>query len=1096
MNQDADPQDPDIPPPDTHRHWSRRVMLWALAFVAFGALFATFGTLALTGREIVLPARLTERIETRINRDFDSGQVSLGRVVVMVDRNFIPRVTARNVGIRDASGVELARLNSLRAVLSREAVADFRFEPDVLRLSGAQIVIRRRVDGSFALDFGGSARTAGSGAEVLQAIDDAFLTEPLSGISRVEARELTVTLEDARTGNIWQATDASVVLSNHPDSVDITVNFALFNGTEDLSDIEISFSTQKTSLASSISLSADRVPASDFALHSPALSFLSVVNAPLSSNLRAEIDSSGTLSRMFGTIEIGAGHVDPGGGGKPIAFDGAKGYVGYDPKENRLDFAEVSLSSPTLNLSGRGHLLVSDFQGNWPQAFTGQLQLSDVRLDPLGFFEAPLAFGSGAVDLHLRLDPLRLNVGQFYLTRQGLTLRGDGRAIAHSDGWETALDLRVPVLSHADLLTLWPPLAVTKTRDWLAANLSGGVYRDLTLAFRRLPDVPKPLVEATWAFDNLTAKLLAAQPPLTGAAGYATLSQNALSFVVEAGQITAPQGGALDVAGSSFQLPDLSQKPANLEIALKSRSTVEAALSILSGKPLNALKDATFGPDVAEGQFDLSAEIAFPLKGKLQPADVTYSGTGVLSDVVSTKLIPDRRLAAKTLNVEVTQKGMEIAGPVTLDSARANGRWVKAFGAENRGLSSVTADVAIDQNFLDTFAIALPTGMFQGAAKGAVTVDLVSKQPPRFALTSDLKGATLNIPPIGWRKAAATGMTFSAKGTGGAAPGLSELTLVGDGLTARDGAVAIRAGGGLERLSFGQFAVDDWLSTSLRLDGQGAGAPPAVILEGGLLDLRKLPSGGGSGGDAHGPVTAALDTLRVSDGLRLTNLSAELAAGRDVRGVFSGYLNGEAALSGTLVPATHGPTITLTSRNAGRVVTAAGLLERAEGGAMTVTLVALPQTRTYDGRAQITDMSVLSAPSLAKLLSSISVVGLLEQLGGGGLKFTDINSEFLLAPERITIRQGSAEGASLGISLDGIYDTASKEVDFQGVISPLYFINALGQVVSRRGEGLFGFNFDLRGAASDPDVRVNPLSILTPGALRDIFRRRSPAQSN
>ena len=77
--------------------------------------------------------------------------------------------------------------------------------------------------------------------------------------------------------------------------------------------------------------------------------------------------------------------------------------------------------------------------------------------------------------------------------------------------------------------------------------------------------------------------------------------------------------------------------------------------------------------------------------------------------------------------------------------------------------------------------------------------------------------------------------------------------------------------------------------------------------------------------------------------------------------------------------------------------------------------------------------------------------------------------------------------------MDGIYDLTTSLMDMQGVISPVYFLNAIGQAVStRRGEGLFGFNFRLTGSADKPRVRVNPLSILTPGIFRDIFRRPAP----
>ena len=129
------------------------------------------------------------------------------------------------------------------------------------------------------------------------------------------------------------------------------------------------------------------------------------------------------------------------------------------------------------------------------------------------------------------------------------------------------------------------------------------------------------------------------------------------------------------------------------------------------------------------------------------------------------------------------------------------------------------------------------------------------------------------------------------------------------------------------------------------------------------------------------------------------------------------------------------------------------------------------------------------------MLSAISVVGLLEQLDGQGIPFETVQANFRLTPERLTLYRSSAVGASLGISLDGVYDLGSKNMDMQGVLSPVYIQNGIGQFLTRRGEGLFGFNFRLTGLSSGPSVRVNPLSILTPGMFREIFRRPPPERN-
>ncbi|MDP1576081.1 MAG: hypothetical protein Q8L76_04855, partial [Cypionkella sp.] len=104
----------------------------------------------------------------------------------------------------------------------------------------------------------------------------------------------------------------------------------------------------------------------------------------------------------------------------------------------------------------------------------------------------------------------------------------------------------------------------------------------------------------------------------------------------------------------------------------------------------------------------------------------------------------------------------------------------------------------------------------------------------------------------------------------------------------------------------------------------------------------------------------------------------------------------------------------------------------------------------------------------------------------------NVEAAFLLTPNAIQVHNGSAIGASLGVSMAGVYKSASAELFMQGTISPIYLLNGIGSVLTRRGEGLFGFNYALSGTAADPQVSVNPLSILTPGMFREIFRSPAP----
>jgi len=48
--------------------------------------------------------------------------------------------------------------------------------------------------------------------------------------------------------------------------------------------------------------------------------------------------------------------------------------------------------------------------------------------------------------------------------------------------------------------------------------------------------------------------------------------------------------------------------------------------------------------------------------------------------------------------------------------------------------------------------------------------------------------------------------------------------------------------------------------------------------------------------------------------------------------------------------------------------------------------------------------------------------------------------------------------------------------------------------VSKEGEGIIGLTYQARGDLDEPDVIVNPLSMLTPGILRRLFEFGGPPE--
>jgi hypothetical protein len=75
-------------------------------------------------------------------------------------------------------------------------------------------------------------------------------------------------------------------------------------------------------------------------------------------------------------------------------------------------------------------------------------------------------------------------------------------------------------------------------------------------------------------------------------------------------------------------------------------------------------------------------------------------------------------------------------------------------------------------------------------------------------------------------------------------------------------------------------------------------------------------------------------------------------------------------------------------------------------------------------------------------------------------------------------------------------------VDLSGSLVPIYGLNSfLGSVpilgdilVSKKGEGIFGLTYAMKGNLNEPSISVNPLSVLTPGIFRRIFEFAIPKE--
>ena len=1098
------PSDPVATKPRKRRRGG--IGLWFLIGMVFSVGLLGFAALGLSGKPLKLPVWAVAEVETRINNAMSPVasdlSLSVGAIEVMVDSDWVPRLAFEDLRILQGNGTALMTLPEVRTSFDAKGLLKGNIRPKSLRIVGGRFAIRRNADGRLDLDFGaqGSTTSWRSVAEVLDAADKAFSDPTLAQLTTIEAEAMTLSLSDARSGQQWQAGDGRLVLENRSSELAAQISFSLALDQTRPARIVMTAVSDKATSAARMTAAVDGIAARDLAAQSAPLAWLAALDAPISGRLAAAIDVSGQFGPLESTLEIGAGVLRPTPQTAPIAFDRAGMTLAYDPAQGRIAISALSVESPSLRLAATGQSFITDDTGAFlsgaligaePAAFLTQIAFSQVMVDPAGLFQAPVRFSQGSLDLRLTLKPFAVDIGQLTLTEAATHMALKGRIAADPKGWRVALDVALDQIESDKLIALWPVRLVTKTRNWLALNLLDGTLFAVKAAVRLAPD-EEPRLSLGYKFSGTEVRFLKALPPVMSGSGYSNLEGRRYTLVLEKGHVTPPVGGDIDVAGTVVKIPDINQRPSLVEVTLKTQSSLTAALSLLNQPPFEFLTKAKRPVDLGQGRASLVTELRFPLKPKVLLDDVTYAVTGQISDFQSDILVPNRRVVAPLLNVIAGKQGLNVAGKGLLDTLPFDVTFEQPFGPGAKGRASIAGSVAISDAALRDLGVALPNGMISGAGVGQIKVDLKADQPARLTMSSDLQGLGLSLPALGWSKSAPKSGTLSVSAVLGKIPEITDLSLKAAGLEAT-GAIKLNDGGALDTAQFDRVQLDGWMDAQIALKGRGRGRAVGVSIASGTVDLRRLAIQRGSvPGAEDGPLEVRLDRLTVSDGIALTSFVGSFSSKGGFNGSFTGNLNGSVPVRGVVAPSAQGSAVRITSDDAGRVMAAAGIFANARGGTLDLQLLPTGAKGEYQGRAKIGTIRVQNASVLAELLSAISVVGVLEQLNGNGLVFNQADVEFHLTPDAVEVTAGSAVGASLGVSVAGIYETGSKALAMQGVVSPVYLLNGIGSFLARKGEGLFGFSYKIRGTADAPVIKVNPLSILTPGVVRRIFGKPAP----
>jgi hypothetical protein len=1060
--------------------------LGLLAFVAWFFLF---------GQNLHAPEWVRNKVEQRLEQSLGGLKIRFGDASFIVNEEWRPRLKLTDVTISDAAGQQIARVSDLRTRLSMRGLLRGQIRPRRITVRGAQFDLTRGLDGALSLTVGsGSApvHEAPDLAKLIDQSDDVFLSPILSGLRSVDLESLTLDYKDLRLGRAWVFDGGHITITRSGDEMHLATGFSVLTGRDYASSIEANYTSVLGTPQARFGVAITDLPAEDIAGQSLALSWLQVLQAPISGALRGSVDGNAALGPLFATLNLGAGALQPTQETRPIPFESASTYFTYTPNRQELDFNEVSVVSAWGAFQGEGKAFLNGIENGSLESLTSQLSFNSININPANLFPESLKLARAELDMQMKLAPFELRLGQIMVEDANYRLLGTGELTGEPRGWAAQVDAHLDHMNADQLLNYWPDRLAPKPRKWVADNLYEGQFSDVDFAMRLQPE-SKPEIYLDFGFEKAKIRFAKTLPPLVNAQGQASLIDSRFTATAESGVVIADQGGAIDATGTSFIIPDTEIKgvsPSITRIAAKGSAT--AALSLLDRPPLELLTKANLPVDLADGQVSLTGTLSLPMKKGLKFEETEFHFLGEIDNVQSDRLVPGFSVSAARLDLQGDQTGVEVSGNGLFGDVPLQATWRQPIGGTEPQRSELTGQIELSPRLMTELKAGLPKGMLTGQGTADITLGIGAGTPPKLTATSNLAGVALAIPELGWRKGAGTTGSMTVAATLGSNLSVDELKLNAAGL--RTTASISFRDGDFDRVQFSSFDLGDWLAVPAELVNSG-GAVPDIRVLGGVMNLGQATFGSSGGGGASGPgprMDVTLDRLQVTETIALTGFKGTFQTTGGVNGAFNASVNGGAAVRGQVSPRAGRSAVTLTSGDAGAVLRSAGMITQARGGSMNLQLEPVAGPGNYDVNLKISDTRIKDAPAMAALLNAISLVGLLDEMAGQGIFFATIESRMRITPTQVKVLSGSAVGPSMGLSFDGTIDTVNGLLNLRGAISPIYLVNAIGSVFTKKGEGIIGFNYTLTGPLRQPKVSVNPLSGLAPLFLRNLLRAPPP----
>jgi len=1025
------------------------------------------------------------------------------------DRTLDIRVV--NVQAKLASGDGAVSIPEVSISLSAQALLKGLIAPRSIEFFGPSLKIQRHADGRFALGFQGVAQGSNAFTDAMLSV---MLQTPnpnhaMSYLERIRVVSGELTYEDLALGTTWHAPSANAEIVRVDDGLKAELDMDFQVGEKQASvSVVGTYSPQGKRMDLGVSFK-DVTPAA-FADLSDQTKVLAALDVPLSGTVTLSVNPNGRIEG-FGFDVAGK----EGSLALPVSVAADLGVL---PWAQRIAISQVALrgrfeeAAQTLDITA--------------------LSLTPQRGETLYLpapFDHDMPFQAVKAQLTYAGASGRLNIKDLIISlKNGATVSVDAQVQGLAPKADLSVDLKGTAYNvhYDDLPVLWPKGVAANARTWVLERLSKGILdqASVKVALGSLADGSLGLISlsGTAHTHGLDVEYLPTMPRVVKAKGYATFTQDRIDIQIEGGEIE----NGLTLTGGDIALKGLRDDMQWADIKLDIKGSVASALQVVDAEPLGFASALGLHPATSEGQVVATVRLRLPLKQDLLATEVEATAQAQLTNAGIQGALFDKNISKGELKLVVNKTGLAVSGRAQLGEIPVEIKWNHDFRptalfVDHYELSGYIQEV-LNLKSLGVDVPDILARYMRGGADVNVNYTVLGDGRQSVSARIDLAKVDLSAPELGWSKPIGVPGTavLEVRLDQGVPREIPKFSVTAPNMDI-SGSASFLKNGALERIDF-----DTMKSGLTNVAGSLMPLPDGaweVVLRGESLDASLLWDEmiGIGDGAAKGPAdsTAREDGLMIHAAVDIRSLLIHndrvvhdfIGTMYRDRGLWrkidiSGQVGDTGTLTVMLGTAADGLRyLSIASDDAGAALSTLDLYDNILGGVfdLKAAYTRPGKNAPLEGVVKVTDYAMIKAPAFTKLIGVLSLTGILDALQGEGLNFDILNAPFKLEKGVLTLTQTRASGPTIGITVRGSVDMANRMLDLKGTVVPAYAINSLlgkipliGKIFrgSEAGGGLFAATYTMTGQGDNVDISVNPLSVLAPGVLRNIFTGSGPTK--